>query len=73
MSLAEILAKHAAEKSRGALTGSERMKIQVLKDIATSPKVSPSARKDAEVGLQKWEKRAQAAGHASLAAWLAVR
>jgi hypothetical protein len=73
MSLSEILAKQAAEKARGALTGTEKMKIQVLKDIAASSKVSPSARNDAEVGLQKWGKRAQAAGHASLAAWLAVR
>lgn len=71
--MTEMVEKQAVEKARGVLTGSERMKIQVLADIAESGKVSVTASEAARALLQKWEERAVNAGHASLSAWLERR
>lgn len=71
--LAKILATQAAEKASGKLTGSERMKIQILQDIVASTRTTPRAKADAQGGIQQWEARAKVAGHESIAAWLAVR
>ena len=73
MSAQELLAKHAAQKAQGKLSGMDRLKIQILKDILGSKDAAPGAKKDAEAGLAQWEKRAAERGHASLAAWLALR
>jgi hypothetical protein len=69
----DLVTKQLADVARGVLTGSERMKIRVLRDILASARVSPAARKAAREGLQVWETRAKGKGWASLAAWEAVR
>lgn len=69
----DVMAKHAADSASGKLTGSERMKIRVLRDIAGSRLLSVAARRDAERGLRAWEQRAKSKGWASLAQWEAAR
>lgn len=73
MSATTVITQHAADTASGRLTGSQRMKIKVLRDVATSGALSKAARKDAERGLAQWEATAKGHGYASLAAWEAVR
>jgi hypothetical protein len=73
MNATTVVAQHAADLTAGRLTGSQRMKLQILRDIALSPRVTPKSKKDAESGLAQWESTARAHGFASLAAWEAVR
>jgi hypothetical protein len=73
MNATALLEKHAAQKALGQLSGMDRLKIQILKDIMESPRTTPRAKKEATAGLAQWEKRATERGHGSLEAWLAVR
>jgi len=68
-----VIAQHAADSAAGRLTGSQRMKIRVLRDVVACAALPKANRKDAEAGLAKWEQTATAHGFASLAAWEAVR
>jgi hypothetical protein len=68
-----VIAQHAADTTAGRLTGSQRMKIKVLRDIVACAALPKTNRKEAEAGLAKWEETAKAHGFYSLAAWEAVR
>lgn len=73
MGAVELLQQHAEQKAKGLLSGMDRLKVQMLKDILTSPITKSGMKKDAAAGLAQWEARAQEKGWPSLAAWLAAR
>lgn len=73
MGAVEFLQQHAEQRAKGLLSGMDRLKIQILRDILTSPIARPGMKKDAAAGLAQWESRAQEKGWPSLVAWLAVR
>lgn len=68
-----VIAQHSADSAAGRLTGSQRMKLKVLRDIVACAALPKANRKDAEAGIAKWEQTAKALGFDSLAAWEAVR
>lgn len=68
-----VIAKHSAAQAASLLTPSQRMKIQVLRDILASPIVPKANKRDAQRGLEQWEQHAKARGFGSLAVWEAKR
>lgn len=73
MNAATVIAQHAADAAANRLTGSQRMKIKVLRDVVACAALPKANREDAKAGLVKWEEIAKKHGYPSLAAWEAVR
>lgn len=72
-SYAQVVAAHEATSAAGLLTPSQRMKIQVLRDVVACAALPKANRNEARRGLERWEQTAQERGWPSLAAWEAAR